>query len=268
MFAGRLMNPLDPFLSRPGEAAWDQFDRVTRRAIDTGVAAARDPRAAVQQIKAKAAEANRSLNPLATPMAPTLPAELQRSFSIGANQGELAFDIGTLGVGGAGLKGLRGVRAMPKEELVAKYRGQGFNPAEAAYLADPYPTRGMGHHFVPRSFEIPEKIGSIPLPKSIVGWKPPETFIESQFNVLKPKNISRGEMYELHHGVDDRFHYARMPHRLGGSGWSGTRLELERYGPAERLWRGSPAPLKVAAASPPAYGLLNYEAFLDGEGQR
>nr|QQZ51336.1 hypothetical protein JKL49_09915 [Phenylobacterium glaciei] len=85
----------------------------------------------------------------------------------------------------------------------------------------------MGHHYVKRSFTLPEKYRSVPLPKAIVGKKPPEWFIESPFNVLKPRNISRGDFYELHFQVDPQFYGARLPKFEPTGGWRGNDLGLE-----------------------------------------
>ena len=66
-------------------------------------------------------------------------------------------------------------------------------------------------------------------------------FTESEFNVLRPEGITRGDMYELHYKVDPRFSGTSV---LDGK-WNGGELGLKRYGPLGRIWHGSPAPLKA-----------------------
>lgn len=111
----------------------------------------------------------------------------------------------------------------------AKFLEQGFNPTQADYLAAPY--EGMGHHFVPRRSGLPSFIS------------------DSPFNVLKPRDISRGDFYELHYKVDPHFNGTGLPPRFGGGSWSGKSLGLEKYGPVGRLWYGSPTPLKLTAGA-------------------
>ena len=64
--------------------------------------------------------------------------------------------------------------------------------------------------------------------------------LDSPFNRLKPRNMSYGEFYELHYGVDPRFHGARLPGPKGSGGWSGKRLGMPRYDLATRVWKGMP----------------------------
>lgn len=190
----------------------------------------------------------------------------RRGYEIGKNQGELAFDVGSTLYGGAVLKELAGVGYLSKEAQVAKRLKQGFNPSQAAYLAEPY--EGMGHHYVARSSKFPEKVGPLPLPKAIVGQKLPKWFIESPFNVLEPRNISRGDFYELHYEVDPQFHYANLRNYKRTGGWSGDDLGLEKYQGLDRVWYGAPAPLKTAVGGGAVgTGALAYEGF-DGEGPR
>jgi hypothetical protein len=128
------------------------------------------------------------------------------------------------------------------ESAGGKFVSQGFSPAQAEYLAEPYV--GMGHHFVGRRFGLPSIISDSPL------------------NVLKPNGISRGNFYELHFKVDPFYPGSRLPRAAGGGIWNGTSLGLEKYGTVGRLWYGSPTPLKVTvggtvAASGAAYWYSN-----------
>ncbi|MDO8378656.1 hypothetical protein [Phenylobacterium sp.] len=257
-FVSRLMDPLDATYSAPGEAAWGQVfeagDQVLRYAKN-GVS---NPGEVVADLGGLLRKARTNLDLGASPGATTVDGELKRNYEIGKNQGELAFDVGSTLYGGAVAKEIAGLGYLSKEAQIAKRLKQGFNPTQAAYLAEPY--KGRGHHNVARSFTLQEKVGPLPLPKAIVGWKPPEWFIESPFNVLSPQNISRGDFYELHYKVDPRFHHANLPYYRRTGGWDGEPLGLKKYEGLERVWHSSPAPLKAAAgASATGTGALIYD---------
>jgi hypothetical protein len=121
---------------------------------------------------------------------------------------------------------------------IAEYLDQGFNLAQARRLAKPY--TGQGHHFIPRRRRMNPKISKIFNPNN---RRLPSFFIESRFNVLKPKNITTGKMYGLHYRVDPAFNFTKIK---GGGVWDGKALGLKQYGVAGRLWYGSPRPLKAA----------------------
>ena len=191
-----------------------------------------------------------NLDPTATPVAPTVSEEVRRRLSIGMNQGEFAFDVGSFAVGGPLAKSVKGIGALSKASMAEKYLAQGFTPAKATYLAEPYPASGMGHHFGPRRLGLPSG------------------YSESVFNRLKPEGIARGDMMELHYRVDPHFHGGPLPRRVGGgkgNGWSGAALGLKRYGLAGRILHGSPAPLKAgvgglgAGAGAVAHGMADEE---------
>ncbi|WP_162806729.1 hypothetical protein [Sphingosinicella terrae] len=129
----------------------------------------------------------------------------------------------------------------PRE--VERYMQQGYSHGAAKYLAEPY--FGMGEHFIARKHNLPK-------------W-----FTDSRFNVLIPPNITRGQMYELHYRVDPRFHGANLPKRFGDRSWSGGRAGLQKYGPAGRLWFGSPRPLKIAVGG--TGGAVGGGAYLVGD---
>ena len=120
-------------------------------------------------------------------------------------------------------------------ELLAEYRrfrGQGFTPAQAKYLTEPYPLERDGHHF-----PIPQKLAE--------KWNLPDWLRDSPFNVLRPNGISRGRFYELHYRVDPSYHGSGFPRSIGGA-WSGRAIGLQRYEGLTRLWYGTPGSLKVA----------------------
>ena len=113
------------------------------------------------------------------------------------------------------------------------YRGQGFTPAQAKYLTEPY--ERMGHHFVGRRYGLPDVLSESPL------------------NVMKPDGISIGQFYERHFMADPYFYGAKFPNSIGGS-WSGNALGLQKPGLMGRLWYGSPGALKVTAGAGAAAG--------------
>lgn len=236
-FAGRLVDPLDFLKSSPGESAVQQLGRGVLSAGRTGAEYVRkgvaDPRTVMADVTEAAKQWHRELDSSATPAAPTFEGELRRNFAIGQNQGELAFEVGSLVVGGPAAKMVKGLPRLSSVGNVEKYVAQGFSPRAAAHLAEPYPASNMGSHFIPRDTKLPDFLGGGPLPKR---------YIDSVFNVLKPEGISRGDFYELHYKVDPRFHGNGV---IPGEPWRGGALGLNRYGPAGRIWHGSPPPLKA-----------------------
>jgi hypothetical protein len=152
--------------------------------------------------------------------------------------GDVLYESGKVALGVVVARGA-GLGLAAAEGGSAKFIAQGFSPAQAQYLAEPYV--GMGHHFVPRRAGLPSIISDSPL------------------NTLRPAGISRGDFYELHYKVDPYFFNANFPKGVGGS-WRGRSLGLEKYGAAGRLWYGSPAPLKatIGGASLAAAASVNY----------
>lgn len=235
IFAGRLANPIARFTS-PGRSATDQLGQVV---VNVGTTTAdyvkkaiADPGAVGRDINRQADQWLRELDPSATQPASTLEGELQRNFEIGRNQGEFAFDVGSLLFGGPAATTMKGVSRGANLGNSAKYLAQGFSPKAAAHLAAPYPKSNMGSHFIPRRTRLPEFLGGGPLPQS---------YMDGPFNKLLPPDISRGDFYELHYEVDPRFYGTSVL----GERWSGRDLELTRHGSLGQLWYGSPAPLKA-----------------------
>ena len=236
VFLGRITNPLDLLVSAPGQSAAAHLVGAGMEAADYVKKGIEDPERVVRDVRAKAHQMRVDLDPTATPVAPTFGGELRRSFGIGENQGELAFDVGSLAVGGPLAKGMRELGAVSKAASAEKYLVQGFSPAGAAYLADLYPSSGMGHHFIPRRYKLPSMLGGEPLPRA---------YSDGPFNRLAPEGMTRGDFYERHFQVDPDFHGTKLPARVGGGSWSGHALELEKYDLLGQLWHGSPAPLKA-----------------------
>ena len=130
---------------------------------------------------------------------------------------------------------LRGAAARgPKtQEEYMRFRGQGFTPAQAKYLTQPYD--GVGHHLIPRR------------------WGLPEAVLENPLNVMKPEGISVGRFYERHFLADPHFNVARFPSAIGGN-WESRMTGLQRPGFAGRLWYGSPQALKLTTGGTAAAG--------------
>jgi hypothetical protein len=247
VFLQRLTNPLDVLVSPPGQSAAGQLLGVASEGVDYVRRGVADPQIVIRDVRDKAHQMRVDLDPTATSAAPTVSEEVQRRLNIGMNQGELAFDVGSFAVGGPLAKSVKGLGAVSKASNAEKYLAQGFTPAEAAHLAEPYPKRGMGHHFGPRRAGLPR------------------SYSESVFNRLKPEGITRGDMYELHYKVDPEFKGTGFPARVGGGRWSGADLGLKEYGLAGRIWHGSPAPLKArvgglgGGAGAVAHGMMDEE---------
>lgn len=230
VFLERLTSPLDLLLSPPGTSAAEELGGAISRGVDYVQRGFENPQMVVQDVRDKARQARADLDPTATPVAPTASEEVRRRLPIGMNQGELAFDVGSFAVGGPLAKSVKGLGAISKASTAEKYLAQGFTPLQAAHLAKPYPISNMGHHFIPRRMRLPK------------------AFTESDFNVLKPQGITRGDMYELHYKVDPKFNHTGFPPQAGGGAWNGAALGLKAYGLPRRLWHGSPAPLKARVA--------------------
>ncbi len=206
--------------------------------------------------------ANLALNPGASPAASTVAGEARRRFGIGKNQGELGFDI----VAGMAAPESLAARALPAEQQVARWVAKGLTEPQARYMAEPYV--GMGHHYYARGAKLPKAIRDIPLPKSLAG-RPmplPRVLSDSPFNVLKPKGISRGDMYEKHVSVDRHYKGGRFPAHVGGT-WSRTKLGLKTHGALGRVVYGAPPALK-RTVSGAAGGIGGAVAAAHGEKRR
>lgn len=225
-FAHRVANPIQDFLANPHNTASAQVGRSLLKAVDYVKEGIANPAGVAKDIGDGAADFRRKTDPSATRAAPTFSGELRRNFEIGKNQGEVAFDIGSLVIGGPAAKATKFL-VPAKVSTAEKYLAQGFSPRAAAYLATPY--EGMGHHFAGRRLKLPER------------------FSESEFNVLKPPGMTRGDFYELHFKVDPHFYGAALRPKAAGEHWRGKALGLERHPPAGRIWHGSPMPLKARA---------------------
>lgn len=235
IFVARLLDPYDAMRHPLGDSAANQVLGAGDNVVKQIVKAAKDPEGAKRQFVQAVRQVQRDLDPNASPAAPTVAGEIGRNFPVGKNQGELLVEGAGWILGPAELKAAAKIRGLSKADLVTKYLNQGFSPADAAYLAEPY--KGMGHHSaIPRRATLPKWMGGGPVPKSV---------LDSPFNVLAPPRISRGDMYELHYKVDPHFTNARLK---GGGRWVGSKLGLEEYERPLRIWYGTPTATKRGLA--------------------
>lgn len=202
---------------------------------------------------------NVKLNPYATPMANTFTGELKRKFGIGANDGEVLFDVGSLAVGGEIAKGLEGIAVARELPAVERYVRANFEPDLAEYMLEPYPRKGMGAHYVARDTRWPDFMGGTPLPPK---------FINSKFNVSRLRGANRYQQYKHHFENDLRYYGGAVRGRQGkGSGWSGEKdFGWQRNGPIKRAIVGMPADTRGLMGGAVASGInQGYDAW--GEDQ-
>ena len=247
VFVLRLANPLDEVLSKPGQSAWDQVDKLGRSAVDYTVKAVQDPSMVRRDIGSAARAFRVDHDPTATPVADTFVGELKRGFNLGMNNGELAFDAGSLLVGGAAIRGAAGLGRAAKAAAPMERAFLDANPGFAARLELPYSTTGMSHHIVNRGAKLPKLLGGGPYP----GW-----FIESEFNKIRhDPGISTRDMRRNHVGAGGPRHYGggAIGREFGGGSWRASELGWDKYGPLDRLNYGT-SPATKAIVGPVLVG--------------
>lgn len=188
---------------------------------------------------------NRDLNPYAGPAAPTLAGEIARRFNVGMNQGETAYNVGSvmLPVYGQAKGALTlGRLASPGP---AKYIKMGATPGQAARFALPY--KGLGHHaYIPRGAtwaKVPgvENIANrLGVPPEKLNGKVPKSIVDSRFNVVKPR-VETGQFYQRHVGIDKDYYGGKVGRNFGGENWSAKNFGWGKYDPVARLWLGMPS---------------------------
>ncbi len=221
-------------------AAWNGAVNAVRGAasyVENGV---QHPGDVLNDIRSAAHQANVDYNPLGTPMNETFIGELRRKFGIGHNDGRLAGNVAQAVAGlelvkGADVVGLAGRLGDPlaKGADAATIAAFGRDAPRGVYLQKAYD--GVGHHFFPERWSKP-----LNLPASVRN---------SSLNVLKPNGLTQEEFYKLHYFVDPQSRINRLPNRFGGA-WNGKRLGIQRGNLADRLWYGSPQPLKTTIGAP------------------
>jgi hypothetical protein len=206
--------------------------RYARSAVD-------HPEKVASDVQDFAGHAIDSMNPLSVDMSGSAWDVAKREAQRGANLGEAATNVAGLFAGGEVVQGLRAANAFEATRAanVAKFVDQGFNPRVAEYLGQPYP--GPGHHSL-----VPKRVAKkMNLPQSVV---------DSGVNLSAPRGMSRGDFYEYHYRVDPRAGGFRFPADLNaGKGWRPTEIGLTKYSLPQRVWYGTPVPLKDAMATIP-----------------
>jgi hypothetical protein len=218
--------------------AWNHAQTAAQDVLQYGRSVFADPSRLASDVLSGAKAANRSLNPLATPIPDTASGAFVHELGIGANTGETLTNIVGAFAAPEVAAGIDAARtfAATREASIAKHMGQGFDEPTARYLSKPY--EGMGDHaLISRS------------QNAILGFKTsllkgvpiPDWIKDSPLNVSKPRGMSQGDFYEYHYAVDSQFYGAGLPRDLnGGKGWSGKRVGAERYSGAEQLWARTP----------------------------
>ena len=240
----RLFNPIDPFISPPGEAAWDHVIGAGGRIVRYAQDAISNPGSAGRDLQDQFYRANVDLNPDATPMADTLPGEVRRNFHIGANQGEFDANLVPLLLGGEGLKGLSALRLADEAAragLLAKHY-----PQAADYFGELYD--GAGHHYFSQKGGNFANMGGVPLPAPLRQLPLPSILRDSGLFRLRPDEITNDEMFSRHIQSDPQYFGGKIPAEYGGGGWSGAQAGVQKLSPALRMWAGASLPLKVTLA--------------------
>jgi hypothetical protein len=216
-------------------AAADAADgalRYVRGAID-------DPSRVVSDAREAAGQTIYNMSPLNVDLSGSLGDVAHHQYRHGRNFGEGVTNVAGLFAGGELVQGLRAAEAFEATRAanIAKFVDQGANPKLAEYLAQPY--EGMGHHS-----PVSRKLGKdVDLPP----W-----LVDSPINVSVPRGMSRGDFYEYHYRVDPRAGGFRLPANLNdGKGWRPKELGLTKYNLPQRIWFGTPVPLKDTMAAIP-----------------
>lgn len=239
VFAHRLTDPLDMLISPPGQSAWEQAFKVGRSGVDLAKRYHDDPSLIGDDLAQRFDDFRRQNDPTATPMADTFGGELHRDFNFGLNHGEMAFDGASLLVGGEALRGAAGMGAAAKAADATELAYLARRPGLAAYFEQPY--SGMSHHILARSTKLPQWLGGDPIPKALM---------ESDFNKIRYRDMSRRDLFRNHVGVDEHYWGGKVGREFGSGGWSGKKLGWgQPYGPLDRLNYGtSPATKAVVGA--------------------
>jgi hypothetical protein len=227
-FLSKVFDPLDIVINRPENTAAAKFYNAGRTAGQYAVEVRRDPSKLQRDVKTAASNYRKSTDPTATPVAPTLAEEIQRSRNIGRNQGKTQFAIGSLAYGTPALKGLTAFPRAAEELAAADRLVASVTPVQAARLTGEY--SGRYHHFVPLRLTKPF----------------PQVVRDNPFFVYQPQGLSQIEYYRRHFKLDPSFNGGPLPE--GGS-WSGKDLGWTKFGLFDRHSFGMPGPLRAAVLS-------------------
>lgn len=249
-FVYQLTNP-----SLPGHFAREQLLSASRGAGGYVMRGIEDPSLVRRDIAGALLGFELKHNPFSTPPADSLQGEFKRTFDIGMNNGELAFDVGSLLLGGGAIRGAAGMGAAAKAPGAKELAYLAANPGLAARFDLPY--SGMGHHIVERSTRLPQFLG---------GGRLPDWFLESKFNKIREDQITTRDHYRNHNGAAGHLYGAAIPKRFGGGSWSAKNLSWTNYGPLDKLNYGT-FPYTKAVVGPILLGGTTTDAF-DAAGRR
>ncbi len=248
-----LLNPLAPVLGRyvpsmrPDYSAWRELGQAGQQAVGYAVDRNLHPAKLLEDVREGWHRFDVSMNPRATPEAATFPEEMKRRFGIGANQGELGFDVASTVAGGALVKGANVPVLIARASKAAAGRAGrvALSDIAKAYLDRPYD--GMGHHTAPRRWK----------------WVP-KLYSDSPLNLLNPEGLTQEQFYILHRLVDRKFNHAPLARGLPEKSWNGRKLGYQPLDLPGRLWYGTTQPLKNTLATPLLAGVVlpeDAEAF-------
>ncbi len=244
MFLGRLSDPTDLLMAPWHKSAQleliEMGGRLGRGAGEYLSRVKRDPSIFNRDASNVFSHLAQDYDPRFTPEASTALGEWQRQVPIGERQGRRQFDAASFIEGGELLKGADLIRLadrlgnpMAKGADAAAIADFARGTPRSDYLQKIYD--GIGHHFFPERWS--KYLG---LPK----W-----LRDNPLNIQKFPELTQEQAYKVHHFVDPMSRINRLPKRFGGA-WNGKRLGIQRGNLAERLWYGSPQPLKTTIAVP------------------
>jgi len=242
-FVYRLTDPYDALRSAPGGSAREQLVGAARGASDYAMRGIKDPSVVQADVASALHDFELKQNPFATPAADTLLEEYKRAFRVGMNNGELAFDTGSMLVGGEFMRGAAGIGRLAKAPTAKELAFFAKNPGFAARLELPYD--GMSHHIIGRNADMPWWLG---------GGKYPEWLIESEFNKIRHEGISTRDLYRNHVGVDGDYTGGKVGKPYGSVRWNAEKdLGWTAYGPLDRVNYGT-SPYTKAVVGPVLFG--------------
>ncbi|MBL8892512.1 MAG: hypothetical protein JNL67_21225, partial [Planctomycetaceae bacterium] len=130
----------------------------------------------------------------------------------------------------------------------ARFRSQGYSPAAAKRLTQPY--TGAGQHFIQQApiNRAVARFGENSVRGRLLTW-----YRDSAINVVSGHNMNTGRFYEYHARIHGLPAYGRRTAQgmrmLPGEPWVASRVSpaLEPYGRLGYLWHGSPTAFKVFA---------------------
>lgn len=232
-FVGGLISSADA-----REKAWEGAQAATHDAFQYGRSVLENPSRLASDAISGAKAANRSLNPLATPIPDTASGAFGHELSIGANGGEtLANIVGAFATPEFAI-GVNAARtfAATREANIAEMMARGIDEPAAVKLSRRYD--GRGDHAVIQNDQKSILGVGVPFLKSA---PIPRWFMDGPLNVSKPRGLSQYDFYKYHYGVDPNFKGGRLPNGPDGPrGFSGRGLGFERYDQPGRTWARIP----------------------------